>query len=82
MNLLRSREKISEKKCDSIFSKVRLKKSWENSKEKIGSRQVDILKFELSNLSKRYFSISSFMHGMYTFKTHTLKNTHFECTYY
>jgi hypothetical protein len=45
MNLSRSREKISEKKCALIFSKVGSKKSLENTEEKVDLRQVEILKF-------------------------------------
>jgi hypothetical protein len=45
MNFSRSRGKISEKKCASIFSKVGSKESWGNTEEKIGLRQPDILKF-------------------------------------
>jgi|TARA_B110000971_G_scaffold141950_1_gene145103 hypothetical protein len=45
MNFSRSREKISEKKCASIFSKVGSKESWGNTEEKVGLRQPDILKF-------------------------------------
>jgi hypothetical protein len=45
MNFLRSREKISEKKCASIFWKVDSKESWGNTKEKGGLRPPDILKF-------------------------------------
>jgi hypothetical protein len=45
MNFSRSREKISKKKCASFFSKVGSKESWENTEEKVGLRQPDILKF-------------------------------------
>ena len=45
MNFSRSREKISEKKCASIFSKVGSKESHENTDQKIGLRQDDILTF-------------------------------------
>jgi hypothetical protein len=45
MNFSRSRGKISEKKCASIFSKVGSKKSWGSPEEKVGLRQPDILKF-------------------------------------
>jgi hypothetical protein len=45
MNFSRSREKISGKKSASIFSKVGSKESWENTEEKVGLRQADILKF-------------------------------------
>jgi hypothetical protein len=45
MNFSRSRGKISEKKCALIFSKVCSKESWENTEEKVGLRQPDILKF-------------------------------------
>ena len=38
-------EKISEKKSASIFSKVGAKESQWNTDEKVGLRQVDILKF-------------------------------------
>jgi hypothetical protein len=45
MNFSRSREKIFEKKCASIFSKVGSKESYGNTEEKIGLRQAEILKF-------------------------------------
>jgi hypothetical protein len=45
MNFSRSREKISENECALIFSKVGLKESWENTEEKVGLRQAEILKF-------------------------------------
>jgi hypothetical protein len=44
-NFSRSSEKISEKKCASIFSKEDSKESWENTEQKIGLRQAQILKF-------------------------------------
>ena len=53
-------QKISEKKSASIFSKVGSKESQWNTDEKVGLRQDDILKFEWSNLSKRYF-LTSFL---------------------
>jgi hypothetical protein len=39
------RKKISKKKYAPIFSKVGSKKSQENTEDKIGLRQADILKF-------------------------------------
>jgi hypothetical protein len=45
MNFSRSREKISERKCALILSKEGSKESWENTEEKVGSRQAEILKF-------------------------------------
>jgi hypothetical protein len=45
MNFSRSREKISRKKCASIFLLVGSKESWENTEEKVGLRQPNILKF-------------------------------------
>jgi hypothetical protein len=45
MNFSRSSEKIFEKKCASIFSKVGSKERWGNTEVKVGLRQPDILKF-------------------------------------
>jgi hypothetical protein len=44
MNFSRSRGKMSEKKCASIFSKVGSKESWKNTEEKVGFCQPDIFK--------------------------------------
>jgi hypothetical protein len=45
MNFSRSRGKISDKKCASMFSKVGSKESWGNTEEKVGLLQPDILEF-------------------------------------
>ena len=54
INFWRSHEKISEKKCASIFSKEVSKESPENTDKKVGLRQ-EIFKFQWLNKSKRYF---------------------------
>jgi hypothetical protein len=43
------------KKCAPIFSKVGSKESQENTKDKVGLRQADILNFQWSNLNKIIF---------------------------
>jgi hypothetical protein len=46
---VRSREKVSGKKCASIFLKVGSKESLMITEEKFGSRQAEMLKFQGSN---------------------------------
>ena len=57
MNFSRSRGKISEKKCASIFSKVGSKESWGNTKEKVGVRQPNII-MDLGHLTIRFLTLN------------------------